>query len=177
MSTSEVVLPVGANVPRSTARTAADLPIDTNAALYVVVTTDGESGTAAAEFADRLAPIPVIALDASAGTEALIEVLTSARVGWRFALLGGDPGLSRCRAALRAAGVIDTEIVTAGPGGRADGPRELFCAHCRSVSVTDAPIGGETPCGGCGQRLVVYYHFSRRMHAYLGYRPDAEELR
>ncbi len=144
--------------------------------------------------------------DAGRGLGRLTDVLATVRVGWRFAVIGPEPMRSRSRAAILAAGAIDAEIVTAAlgfgsraaPGGPAEdvdgavlgvparcGPthetgddlREVFCAHCRTVTVADVPVGGETGCAGCGHRLAVYHHFSRRLHAYLGYRPDAEELR
>lgn len=144
--------------------------------------------------------------DTGRGLSRLTDVLATVRVGWRFAVIGPEPMRSRSRAAILAAGAIDAEIVTAAlgfgsravPGGPAedvvgavlgvparygsahetgDDLREVFCAHCRTVTVADVPVGGETGCAGCGHRLAVYHHFSRRLHAYLGYRPDAEELR
>ncbi|WP_397494080.1 hypothetical protein [Rhodococcus sp. WB9] len=37
-------------------------------------------------------------------------------------------------------------------------------------------IDSEFRCGGCRETLTVYHHYSRRHHAYLGYRADSEDL-
>ena len=47
-------------------------------------------------------------------------------------------------------------------------------SRVRRVAKTKASAGGRVPCSGCGLHLTVYYHFSRRQGAYLGYFADAE---
>ncbi|MBF6359682.1 hypothetical protein IU447_06075 [Nocardia farcinica] len=182
MSTTDITRPVG-TVPRWTAGDPAELPVATAATTYVVVATDPAALADARGFADRVTRAertpardgrqPAILVD---GTDdgRLTEVLALARVGWRFAVIGTEPGLSRCRAAILAAGAIESEIVTAGPAD--GGARDLYCAHCRTTSRTDAAVGAETRCAACGVPLTVYHHFSPRLHAYLGYHPHAEEL-
>jgi hypothetical protein len=52
-------------------------------------------------------------------------------------------------------GVID---ILDGNSGCTQRTRQVFCAHCHTVTLT------------------VYHHFSRRHHAYLGYQADSEDL-
>ncbi|WP_275957904.1 dimethylamine monooxygenase subunit DmmA family protein [Rhodococcus koreensis] len=63
-----------------------------------------------------------------------------------------------------------------GDSGFTQRTRQVFCAHCHTVTTTAAAIDSELRCGGCRATLTVYHHFSRRHHAYLGYRADSEDL-
>ncbi|MGI5218143.1 dimethylamine monooxygenase subunit DmmA family protein [Nocardia sp. CA-290969] len=166
----------GTSVPVPTAADACDLPIDPDATAYVVVATAPGADTAARAFAARLEGVPVTVLAADSGETALAATLARARVGWRFAVLGAEPGRARAHAAIRAAGALECEIVTAGPGEAEAGARQVYCAHCHAVSQTAAALGETTRCGGCGSPLTVYHHFSPRIPAYLGYHPGAEDL-
>ncbi len=164
----------GTSVPVPTASGPHDLPIDPDATAYVVVATAPAADIAARAFAGRLEGIPVTVLTSDSDDTALAATLAEAKVGWRFAVLGAEPG--RAQAAIRSAGALDCEIVTAGPGETGAGARQVYCAHCRAVSRTTAAIGETTRCAGCGSPLTVYHHFSRRIPAYLGYHPGAEDL-
>jgi len=80
------------------------------------------------------------------------------------------------RTRLISAGAVPAEIaaVITDPGAPA---RDVFCAHCHTTSSSvPVAIGGRTPCAGCSAELTVYYHYSRRHSAYLGYRADSEEM-
>lgn len=117
---------------------------------------------------------------ASPASQARISAaLAEARTGWRFRVIGDEPALGALRALLHEAGVLDEEIalVVASPGpgaepGAGAGQRLVYCGHCQSKTLaTDATT---VACSGCGLALTVYYHFSRRQGAYLGYFADAE---
>ena len=50
--------------------------------------------------------------------------------------------------------------------------RDVFCVHCRQTTtdVAHTPID----CTGCGRRLHVYDHFSKRLGCYMGFQVNAE---
>lgn len=50
--------------------------------------------------------------------------------------------------------------------------RDVFCVHCRTInnSVTHNLVS----CEGCGRKLFVYDHFSRRLGSYMGFQVNAE---
>lgn len=102
-----------------------------------------------------------------------LEALGAARTGWRFRIVGDELALGALRALLHDAGVLDEEIeftlVAAQPGGA---EVLVHCGHCQAK--TSAAADASAPCSGCGLHLTVYYHFSRRQGAYLGYFADAE---
>ena len=120
-------------------------------------------------------PVEVLAADEADGSvlAALVARIAAARVGWRLMLAGPEVDVLAARAEAVRAGVLDAEIRTAVTGTER---KRVFCAHCRTTSVTTAPVSGETPCDGCGRRLHVYAHVSRRAGAYLGFMADAEEV-
>jgi len=122
--------------------------------------------------------------ETSEGRFILADALRRARVGWHFVLVGNAVGVATARAALLDAGVLDAEIsivVTAATTGPTTGsftsavPRRIFCSHCHVIAVATVGIGGELDCAGCGEHLVVYYHFSRRLGAYMAFSATAEE--
>lgn len=162
------------SVPRWSAVSVGNLAFDSHARHYLVVVTD--SG-AAAHVADHRSVLPRAITVIGAGE--IDAGLESARTGWRFLLVGDAVAVARIRARVMAAGAIDDEVVTVvldGDDGFGAGMREVFCVHCRTTTATGAGIAETLICGGCGVEVVVYQHFSRHRHAYLGYRPDAEEL-
>nr|WP_157173927.1 hypothetical protein [Rhodococcus sp. JVH1] len=75
-------------------------------------------------------------------------------VGWRFVVVGSGHRLAQVWARI-GTGVID---ILDGNSGFTQRTRQVFCAHCHTVTLT------------------VYHHFSRRHHAYLGYQADSEDL-
>jgi hypothetical protein len=100
-------------------------------------------------------------------------VLENARVGWHFVLVGTDAEVAAVRAQVLAAGAIDAEITEVVDDSA---QRRVYCTHCRQLTTAAVAVGATVDCAGCAAPLVVYYHFSRRLGAYLGYRVDSEEL-
>ena len=127
--------------------------------------------------ADVPAGRPVEVLAADDADESVLAVLTAriagARVGWRLMLAGPEDDVLAARAVALRAGVLDAEIRCAVTGTER---KRVYCPHCRATTTTTAPVAGETPCDGCGRRLHVYAHVSRRAGAYLGFMADAEEV-
>ncbi|PVY33702.1 dimethylamine monooxygenase subunit DmmA family protein [Williamsia muralis] len=161
-------------VPRWQATAFTDVEFDEAASHHLVVTMDEE----AAEHVGDPAGVSVVRL-AGPEDDALAAALRPARVGWRFVVVGRGAAPARVRAAIIAAGAVDAEVTVVDLGGGdgfLPGERDVYCAHCHSVTTTFAGIDESLTCSGCGSPLVVYYHFSRRHHAYLGFHPDAEEL-
>jgi hypothetical protein len=102
------------------------------------------------------------------------DVLSTACVGWHFVIVGSEGLVGSVRAQLLAAGAIDAEVTAVLDDSE---QRRIYCTHCGRVTSAPAVVGAELDCGGCGAPLVVYYHFSRRLGAYMGYRVDSEDLR
>ena len=146
---------------------------------YVLVSERSVSAQAIRVLSERVAPVPtrtVIVDDgAVSGFGGLGELLSEARIGWRFVVAGPEHMVGAVRARLISAGALPTEIAAIIDP---DAPvRDVFCAHCHTTSSSvPVAIDGRTPCGGCSAELTVYYHYSRRHSAYLGYRADSEEL-
>lgn len=140
------------------------------------------AGIAAAEHGSSV----IVELEdtASPASQARISAaLAEARTGWRFRVIGDEPALGALRAVLHEAGVLDEEIAlvlaSTGPeSGAGAGQLLVYCGHCQSKTLTtdatDATDATTVACSGCGLALTVYYHFSRRQGAYLGYFADAE---
>lgn len=143
------------------------------------------AGIAAAEHGSSV----IVELEdtASPASQARISAaLAEARTGWRFRVIGDEPALGALRAVLHEAGVLDEEIAlvlaSTGPeSGAGAGQLLVYCGHCQSKTLTtdttdttDATDATKVACSGCGLALTVYYHFSRRQGAYLGYFADAE---
>ncbi|MGY2128629.1 dimethylamine monooxygenase subunit DmmA family protein [Blastococcus sp. SYSU DS0617] len=127
--------------------------------------------------ADVPAGRPVEVLAADDADEQVLAFLRAriggARVGWRLMLAGPEIDVLAARAVAMQAGVLDAEIRCAVTSTER---KRVFCPHCRTTTETTAPLAGETPCDGCGRRLHVYAHVSRRAGAYLGFMADAEEV-
>lgn len=172
---------VSTSVPRWPAQALTDIGFDGHAAHHVIVAAGPD---ALAHIAYHAAGLPdrvsIVDVGDSADADASIaEVLAAARVGWRFVVVGTGAAVMRLRALIVAAGAIDGEIEVVHLGG-ADGfgamDRDVFCSHCHTVTPTTSGIDETMACSGCGVELIVYHHFSRRHAAYLGFRPDSEEL-
>ena len=146
---------------------------------YVLVSERSVGAQVIRELSERVAPVPtrtVIVDDgAGSGFGGLDELLSEARIGWRFVVAGPEHMVGAVRSRLISAGAVPAEIAAIIDP---DVPvRDVFCAHCHATSSSvPVSIGGRTPCGGCSAELTVYYHYSRRHSAYLGYRADSEEL-
>ncbi|RZK94955.1 MAG: hypothetical protein EOP30_05930 [Rhodococcus sp. (in: high G+C Gram-positive bacteria)] len=147
---------------------------------YVLVSDSSVSAQATRELSERVAPVPTHAVTVDEvdgpGLAKLDEVLSEARIGWRFVVAGSERTAGALRSRLISAGALPAEITTVISDVHA-GVRDVYCAHCHTTSAkVPVAVGGQTPCAGCSEELTVYYHFSRRHSAYLGYRADAEEL-
>lgn len=94
--------------------------------------------------------------------QALLAQLQATAVGTRLYLCGDEAFIWQCRALARQAGMLDEEIEQFRLGSR----RALYCVHCATQQeITDAD---QVDCAGCGVRLQVRAHFSRRLGAYMG---------
>lgn len=141
--------------------------------VLIAVGPDRGPGSALSAQADEL--LLVDKPDASA----VAALFGRARVGWRFTIVGAESDVAVVRAAALVAGAIDEEIEClrtdsssfAGPS-----TRRVCCAHCGTVTVARTEVGGRARCAGCDTDLSVYYHFSLRRAAYLGFDAESEEL-
>lgn len=103
----------------------------------------------------------------------LVAQVAGARIGWRLMLAGPEIDVLGARSVATGLGVLDAEIRMAVTGTEV---KRVFCPHCRTTTTGAAPVSGELACAGCGRRLHVYAHVSRRTGAYLGFMADAEEV-
>ena len=146
---------------------------------YVLVSERSVSAQVIRELSERVAPVStrtvIVDDEAGSGFGGLGELLSEARIGCRFVVAGPERMVGEVRARLISAGALPAEIAAIIDP---DAPvRDVFCAHCHTTSSSvPVAIGGRTPCSGCSAELTVYYHYSRRHSAYLGYRADSEEL-
>lgn len=115
----------------------------------------------------------VVAEDEGALAE-LDRALAAATVGVRVYVSGTEPFVRAAQARCRAAGLLDEEVATEVRGAAG---RSVRCVHCTTTTTTEAVVGDEVRCAGCGVPLLVYHHFSRRHGAYMGFRADAEDPR
>ncbi|MFD9661549.1 dimethylamine monooxygenase subunit DmmA family protein [Rhodococcus sp. NPDC059968] len=147
---------------------------------YALVADRSVSARVVRELSERVAPVPTrtVVVDdvGGSGRGTLDELLSEARIGWRFVVAGRERTTGAVRARLISAGALPAEIaaVITSPDTQV---HDVFCAHCHTTSPSvPVAVGGRTPCAGCSAELTVYYHYSRRHSAYLGYRADSEEL-
>ena len=108
--------------------------------------------------------------DADAACEALDADLADAVVGWRLLLAGPAHACLRVRARALERGAADDEIVVA---STEVATREIFCAHCRTVTTGCVELTDTLACTGCGRELFIYYHVSRRLGTHLGFASGA----
>ncbi|MGY1593057.1 dimethylamine monooxygenase subunit DmmA family protein [Geodermatophilus sp. SYSU D00708] len=120
---------------------------------------------------------PVVATTTGAADAAVLAELArrvaASTVGWRLMLAGPEADVLAARAVALDGGLLDAEVRTLVTGTER---KRVFCPHCRATTEADVPVGGETGCTGCGRRLFVYWHVSRRAGSYLGFMADAEEV-
>ncbi|ALE06324.1 hypothetical protein AL755_14045 [Arthrobacter sp. ERGS1:01] len=102
----------------------------------------------------------------------LASSLKSAHVGVRLVLAGPPADIKAAAATATECGLVEEEITLL---GEETGPLVLFCAHCRTTTMTTQATGTELDCPGCTTTLAISNHFSRRMGAYLGFSAHAEE--
>ena len=128
------------------------------------------------ELADRrpdaAVRVHLVGTDAEARAAITADV-AAAVVGWRLMLAGPADACLRMRALAVAAGVSDDELTVATTDV---GTRDVRCAHCSVTTNAEVGLEGVVACSGCGRKLFVYYHVSRRLGAHLGFMVDAERL-
>ena len=100
---------------------------------------------------------------------ALGEALRGARVGIRLYALGTEPFIWSVRRIAEHTGVAPEAVRVEHSGSL---QRRVYCIHCRSMN--EGVTANVTPCGGCGRKLFVRDHFSRRLAAFMGVQADAE---
>ncbi|GAA2010894.1 dimethylamine monooxygenase subunit DmmA family protein [Brevibacterium samyangense] len=114
----------------------------------------------------------VFSPDAPATAEALAAFsrdLASASVGVRIRITGPEADVHAAAAVALEQGALPEELVLVCDAVIDEAPvRRVFCVHCSHITRTEAPIDGTCDCDGCGKRLGVHRHFSRRHSAYMG---------
>ncbi|AKS33375.1 dimethylamine monooxygenase subunit DmmA family protein [Mycolicibacterium goodii] len=117
--------------------------------------------------------VEVHRVDTDERARAVIDAtVATAVVGWRLMIAGPARIGLRMRAHALAHGLADDEITIASTDVA---ERDVFCTHCRTVTAAAVEVEGLVSCAGCGRKLMVHYHVSRRAGAHLGYMVDAEQ--
>lgn len=146
-------------------------PADVTGRYWTVVAFAGGESIAAEWVAQleshRPGALPRVHLvgDDLAATSAVDADVSTARVGWRLMMAGPADACLRLRAHAIGIGLGDDEITVASTDVA---HRDVHCAHCRTVTRGEVPLGGVVVCDGCGRRLAVQAHVSRRIGAHLG---------
>jgi dimethylamine monooxygenase subunit C len=100
---------------------------------------------------------------------ALRRRLAEEHMGLRLYAAGTEPFIWEVYGLASGAGLQRDELFLYACGSAA---RRVFCNHCRTIT------GGVTTniatCAGCGAKLFVRDHFSRRLNAFAGVQVDAE---
>ena len=101
--------------------------------------------------------------------EAVEHRLSRERVGFRLYAVGLEAFVWDVAALARATGMDKGEYRLTHAGSER---RRVHCVHCRAL--TENVATNLVACGGCGARLLVRDHFSRRLSAFMGVQADAE---
>jgi hypothetical protein len=113
--------------------------------------------------------VPVAVTVVPAADDAFLAALEARvadqTVGWRLVLAGPEDDVLAARAAAVRGGLVDAELRVHVTGAAR---RRVHCAHCRSVTSAEVPVGGTLRCGGCGRLLEVHRQVSPRLAAALG---------
>jgi hypothetical protein len=161
----------------SVPRWPADLPAVDPAGRTLAVLAFGAAGERFLTYWRTAATVPVWAHVADRADDDSLGLLArqvaEARIGWRLMLAGPEVDVLAARSVAVGLGVLDAEIRLVVTGAE---HKRVFCPHCRATTETVAPVAAEVPCSGCGRRLHLYAHVSRRLGAYLGFMADAEEV-
>ncbi|GAB7069278.1 hypothetical protein H7J06_00530 [Mycobacterium hodleri] len=145
-------------------------PADVSGRYWTVVAFVGGESIASewvAQLESRPGASPRVHLvcDDDVATGAVDADVATARVGWRLMIAGPADACLRLRAHALGIGIGDDEITVASTDVTA---KDVHCAHCRAVTHDAVPLGGVVACHGCGRRLAVQAHVSRRIGAHLG---------
>lgn len=100
---------------------------------------------------------------------AIPAVLDRMKMGMRLYVAGPEQFVWDVVAVAKDYGLLDEELHIEARGTYA---RRVTCSHCKAN--TENVITNIVDCAGCGLKLFVYDHFSRRLRAYMGFRVDAE---
>ncbi len=152
-------------------------PLDEAGRGFVLVGTGRGAGAVLDGWRARAGDRPVLAFrdeDAGSADRAaswLEPALGQARTGWRLMLAGAAADVLRLSAIARGAGLIEAEIRAFAVRA---GTSPLVCVHCRTGFEAEGEPGDEVDCPGCGLRLVVHQHLSRRLGRLAAFVADAE---
>ncbi len=109
----------------------------------------------------------------AASTAALLQqlghALASLPMGLRFYAAGDEDFLAEVSRVAELHGLDSAEMQCECV---APGARRVYCVHCRTCNA--AVSGAIAPCAGCGRKLLVRDHYSRRLAAFMGVMADAE---
>lgn len=107
--------------------------------------------------------------DLDATLAAVRAALQAATMSHRVYLHGTEPFVWSVYQQLMAVG-LNREQVYMSHGGSLK--RRVWCTHCHQL--TENVTTNIATCAGCGRKLTVRNHFSRRFGAYMGVQADAE---
>ena len=102
--------------------------------------------------------------------QALQAHLPNALMGLRIYVAGSEKFMWDIAQIVLQYGVDDADIAKELTGTLA---RSVYCVHCKAITH-DAHTNIQA-CVGCGKKLFVRDHFSRRLGAYMGLMVDAED--
>lgn len=148
---------------------------DRSGTTYLLVGFGPEGSEAVADWEAELASYDVRTLlddDPASLAAELSKELAATRVGVRVRVAGPVGPCLSLRGTAVSAGVEDDELYVRPTGA---GPIELWCVHCSETTTSAASIDDVAPCAGCGRRLLVHHHVSRRTGRFLGFQIDAED--
>ncbi|ADQ85557.1 dimethylamine monooxygenase subunit DmmA family protein [Methylovorus sp. MP688] len=97
------------------------------------------------------------------------DYLATARMGLRIYTAGTEKFMWDVTDAAADFGILNQDVMKELTGSLA---RSVYCVHCKSL--THEVTSNIATCSGCGRKLFVRDHFSRRMGAYMGLMVDAE---
>lgn len=122
----------------------------------------------------RTLPQPQGGVTTFRATTQLLETLAAHLkhecMGLRLYAAGAEPFIWSVARIAQQAGMSAEEYALLRTGAPA---RTVMCAHCHTL--TSGATTTLLTCSGCGARLEVRDHFSRRLGAYLGVQADAEQ--
>jgi dimethylamine monooxygenase subunit C len=161
------------SVPAWAVGAATAAPPDDRGVTYLLVGVGAEGRALAGSWASAMPGRSTVIYgdDAHAVSAVVRAALDNASVGLRLWLAGPPGDCLALRGLALTAAVEEDELHVSVVG---TGPIEVLCVHCQTVT-TAAAIGDIVLCVGCGRRVLVYYHVSRRSGWFLGYMHDAEE--
>ncbi len=110
-----------------------------------------------------------VAASTAAQLAQLGHALASLPMGLRFYAAGDEDFLAQVSRVAEQHGLDPAEMQCECV---APGARRVYCVHCRTCN--GAVSGSIAPCAGCGRKLLVRDHYSRRLAAFMGVMADAE---